>query len=300
VEQQRRLREGLQELSRQQCLGDSRSQEARSDEAAELCRLQSDIKTTMNELSKILRDIATSAGDEEGRALEQSLDFSRSLRPIEEKMDTSNMILQRGMVNLSLKLETDIETELRNLQQQVRGLGTSQPDPNSNAEDVGRSVAELRESLERLQEQLQQTQQQSQQPDSSGIRQGERSGAFDQQNPGQVSRNELQESLNESRELARGLEQMGRGAGGAWTGSARSIRSQLTQQGLDEFLSRPELLQSMLQPLIELEKNLRVRAELNEIDSKLYSVLDEDVPDAYKTKVENYYRVLSESKNANQ
>lgn len=305
LQQQRQLREGLEALSRQQSLGDSRSESARSGETTELARQQSDIRSGMDDLNRQLREIATQAGDEDGRAMQESHDISRALRPINEKMDTSSMILQRGMVNLSLKLETDIETALSDVQRQVNNLGSATAGNGDETEELNRAVAGLRDSLERLQQQAREFNE----PDSQGVRQGERSGALQQQqqqqgslpggNPDQVSRRDLQQTLNESRELARNLEQLGRGTGtGTWYGNARSIRSELTQQGLEEFLSRPELLQALLQPLVELENSLQVQAELSEIDSLLYSEVDENIPEEYKSQVENYYRVLSESKNS--
>ena len=77
-------------------------------------------------------------------------------------------------------------------------------------------------------------------------------------------------------------------------GNARSIRSEITRQSIEDFLSQPELFTALLQPIMELEAALRAQAELDRINQKLYASADEDVPDQYRRLVEEYYRVLSE------
>ncbi|HAT25403.1 MAG TPA: hypothetical protein DCS89_00195, partial [Gammaproteobacteria bacterium] len=77
-------------------------------------------------------------------------------------------------------------------------------------------------------------------------------------------------------------------------GNARSIRQQLTQKDIEDFLSQPELFRQLLQPIIELEGALRAQAELDTINNKLYATVDEDIPDEYRGLVKEYYRVLSE------
>lgn len=81
-------------------------------------------------------------------------------------------------------------------------------------------------------------------------------------------------------------------------GNARSIRQQLTQQGIEDFLNQPQLLEQLLQPILELEGQLRAQAELDRINTKLYAVTDEDIPEDYRRLVEQYYRVLSENQGA--
>jgi hypothetical protein len=60
-------------------------------------------------------------------------------------------------------------------------------------------------------------------------------------------------------------------------------------------MSQPELLRGLLQPLIELESDLRARAELAQISRRLFAVADEDIPEQYRRLVEAYYRALSEN-----
>jgi hypothetical protein len=78
-------------------------------------------------------------------------------------------------------------------------------------------------------------------------------------------------------------------------GNARSIRQQLTQQDIEDFLNQPELFRQLLRPITELEGALRAQAELDNINNKLYASVDEDIPDEYRDLVEEYYRVLSEN-----
>ena len=79
-------------------------------------------------------------------------------------------------------------------------------------------------------------------------------------------------------------------------GNARSIRQQLTNQDIEDFLNQPALFRQLLQPITELEGVLRARAELANINNKLYAATDEEIPDQYRGLVEEYYRVLSENR----
>jgi len=90
----------------------------------------------------------------------------------------------------------------------------------------------------------------------------------------------------------------GTGGGSNALGNARTIRSELTRQGIEDFLSQPELFTALLQPIIELEAELRAQAEMDRINQKIYASADEDVPDQYRRLVEEYYRVLSETNGA--
>ncbi|MDP2140817.1 MAG: hypothetical protein Q8L20_08385 [Gammaproteobacteria bacterium] len=82
-------------------------------------------------------------------------------------------------------------------------------------------------------------------------------------------------------------------------GNARSIRSEITRQSIEDFLSQPELFAALMQPIMELEAELRAQAEMDRVNQKLYASADEDVPDQYRRLVEEYYRVLSETGGAN-
>jgi hypothetical protein len=61
------------------------------------------------------------------------------------------------------------------------------------------------------------------------------------------------------------------------------------------------LFRQLLEPILELEGALRAQAELDNINDKLFTTVDEDIPEEYRKLVENYYRVLSENQgSANQ
>ncbi len=55
------------------------------------------------------------------------------------------------------------------------------------------------------------------------------------------------------------------------------------------------MFKELLQPILELEGQLRAQAEMDNINNKLYASVDEDIPDEYRDLVEEYYRVLSEN-----
>src|SRR5690606_33766656 len=238
------------------------------------------------------------AGEDQQREMQEAHDIARALRPVEEKMATSRQILQRGMLNLSLKIESDIENELSKLQRRIAAMGNGPGGPQGDQEaQVAEQVRQLRQSLEELQQQVEQ----AAQPEELARRQGERSGAAEANQGSESSQStgngDMRRNLERSRELAEGLARLGIG-GQPWSATARSIRSQLTEQKLEEFLSRPQLVQQLLEPVIELQNRLRVQSELNAIDSKLYSAIEEDVPEAYRALVQDYYRALSDSESA--
>jgi hypothetical protein len=197
------------------------------------------------------------------------------------------------------------------------------------------SIAQMREQLERSQQlaeqlatQLQQQQQQERTAAQRGANasqgqpgqgqqgqqgQGQQGGQGQSGQGGQgQSQDQNQQASNQSGSQGGGAQggatqrggQIGgdgrRGAGGDVNplGNARSIRSEITRQSIEDFLSQPELFTALLQPIMELEAALRAQAELDRINQKLYASADEDVPDQYRRLVEEYYRVLSENNGA--
>ncbi len=315
LEQQRRLRRDMESFNREQGLGQSR-REARQAETSALQQAQNAQRDGLEALTKSLRELTSQAGDEQRALMESAHTLTQELRPIKEKMDTSRQILQNGMVNLSLKLESDVESALADVQQQIQGLGAA-PGQNNEAPDnqqLASQLRALRQAVQQLQEQVQaqsgdgeqrgqgQNEQPTAQPDQLAVRRGERSAGD------RPSRRDMQETLQRSREIAREIVQLGQqqsqqqrggtadGGAASWTGSARSVATQLTEQSLQEFLNQPALLAQLLAPIAELEEEFRVQAELGELSDKAYSDLAEDVPEKYRALVESYYRQLSESK----
>lgn len=334
LQQQRELQQELQDLARQQGLGQSRDNTTDSEQVRDLIAQQQRIRQELDELDAMLRAVIARAGAEEQRTLSQAQQASRTMRPLREQMDTSQRVLQNGMVNLAVDIEREIADSLAQLDRNLRALAAGASDPGSGSEgdpvlQAAEEASELRRQLEALQQQVAQRQR------------GE---------PGDESVGELRERLSRSRELAENLTQHleqvteqsgqqsgGRGQQGAtaeagsaqqgggrggmtggrdadaspstlpgrgipgtdedavrW-GNARSIRTELTQQALEDFINQPELLAGLLQPLVELESDLRARAELTQIARRLYAVSEEDIPEQYRQLVEDYYRALSEN-----
>jgi len=174
-------------------------------------------------------------------------------------------------------------------------------------------VREMRDQLQRSQQLAQQLTQQLQQQNQAGGQQpgGRQPGQQPGQQPGgnQQANNQQaggQPGAQQSGGGARGDGNNNRLGGGLIDtsgnnspfGNARSIRQQLTQQDIEDFLNQPELFRQLLQPILELEGQLRAQAELDNINNKLYAVMDEEIPDEYRQLVEEYYRVLSENQGA--
>ena len=78
-------------------------------------------------------------------------------------------------------------------------------------------------------------------------------------------------------------------------GNARSVSEEISQQSIESFLNQPELLESILAPLVELESRLRAAAELSAVSQRLFNVSEEDIPERYRDQIEDYYRALSEN-----
>ena len=181
-----------------------------------------------------------------------------------------------------------LREQIEELEQQALAFNEAGQQPGGGAP----SVRELREQLQRSQELAQSLQQQLQQQAQAGGRQpGSQSG----QGNAQGGRQQVggARGPNENRVGGRG-EIRTDGNNLPW-GNARSIRQQLTQQDIEEFLNQPELFRRLLEPILELEGALRAQAELDNINNKLFATADEDNPDEYRELVENYYRVLSEN-----
>lgn len=211
-----------------------------------------------------------------------------------------------------------LRAELERLQQEI--------DARQAGGQGDASINDMREQLERSRQLAQQLAQQlgQNQPGQQGAQGQSRRGQLAAQQPGQQQggqqqggpqQGEPQPGSQQSQQA--GAQQGGGGqiAGGgressefrdgfggipaegeaALWGNARSISSEITRQSLEDFMNQPELLRGLLQPLIELESDLRARAELAQISRRLFTVAEEDIPDQYRQLVESYYRALSET-----
>ena len=144
-------------------------------------------------------------------------------------------------------------------------------------------MRELREQLQRSQELAQSLQQQLQQQAQAGGRQpGSQSG---QGNP-QGGRQQVGGARGTYENRIGGSGEIRTDGNNLPWGNARSIRQQLTQQDIEEFLNQHSSLKKQI---------TKIQAELDNINNKLFATADEDIPDEYRELVENYYRVLSEN-----
>lgn len=318
LQQQRQLQEDLLASSREQGLGLTRQSVRNDANMQDLIEAQQQQQRDLEEIEDMLRAIIARGDNEDQRLMSQAQAATRELRPIREEMQTSNRVLRNGMVNLSVDIERELENQIEEFARSLLALNPAQGDSISDQvqqvaqdaealrqqiEDLERqvlafnaagqqagdgvpSVRQMRDLLQRTQQLAQQLQQQLQrqsqaggqpgQANAQGGRQigGARGGGDDQYRPGGPIRTDGNNSP---------------------IGNARSIRQQLTQQDIEDFLNQPELFRQLLQPILELEGALRAQAELDSINNKLYATVDEEIPDKYRDLVEEYYRVLSEN-----
>ncbi len=330
LQQQRELQESLQETTRQQGLGQTRQSIRDGADMRELIQAQQQQQRDLKEIEDMLRAIIARGDNEDQRLMSQAQAASRELRPIREEMQTSNRVLRNGMVNLSVDIEQELESQIGDFAQSLAALNPSSADSASDqVQQAASDAARLRQqvedleaqalifneagqesvggasSLREMRDQLQQTQQLAQQL-TRQLQQQARAGGS--QPSGQVDQRGQQEQQGQGG----GRQQIGgagssndrrSGTGGrvgaqgnmSNIGNARSIRQQLTQQDIEDFLNQPELFRQLLQPITALEGALRAQAELDKINNKLYATIDEDIPDEYRDLVQEYYRVLSEN-----
>ena len=312
LEQQRELREAMEEASREMGLGQTRQSVRNDADLDELIEVQQRRQQEIEEIEDMLRAVIARGGNEDQRLLSQAQQATRELRPIQEEMQTSNRILRNGMVNLAADIEQTVEDQIEDLAQSLAALDPAQASGNP-LQQAAADARQLRERLQELESQVQAL-------NENGNRPG----------PGMPGVGELREQLRQSRQLALQISQQMRqqaqqGAGGQarggnrngdlrqpgadrygpggeirtdggnlpW-GDARSVTRQITRQDIEDFLNQPELFRALLEPVIELEGALRAQAELEEINNRLYATIEEDIPDEYRGLVQEYYRVLSE------
>ncbi len=324
LQQQRQLQQDLQASNRQQGLGQTRQSIRSNEDMQELIEAQQQQQKDLKEIEDMLRAIIARGDNEDQRLMSQAQAASRELRPIREEMQTSNRVLRNGMVNLSVDIEQGLENQIEAFAQSLAALNPSRTDSVSDQiQQAASNARQLREQLEELErqalafnqagqqaapgvpsiremrDQLQRTQQLAQQL-SQQLQQQAQAGGSQQPGPGGQPG---QAGGQGGRQIGGGARGNNDQQGGRITtsgnnsplGNARSIRQQLTQQSIEDFLNQPELFRQLLQPITELEGALRAQAELDSINNKLYATVDEEIPDEYRDLVEEYYRVLSEN-----
>jgi hypothetical protein len=312
--QQQALEAGLQAVTESQGLGQTR-REARRDEALDaLLDAQRQQQRDIEEIEDMLRAVVTRGDAEDRRLLTQAQAATRELSPIRDDMATSNRVLRNGMVNLAIDMEQELGDQIETLAQSLARLDPSLvQEASSGVQQAASDAQQLREQIESLEEQVARF-------DADAAQAGTLAQMREQLEASQA----LAEGLSEQLAQQRGSQQSGqrgglqRGQAGTGlegseqseegpdgtvagqrgqanpVGTARSIRQQLTRQDIEDFLAQPELLQALLQPIIELEGALRAQAERESAATQLYSADEEQIPEAYRELVEEYYRTLSE------
>ncbi len=285
LRQQQALEEGLQAVSESQGLGQTR-REARRDDALEaLLDAQRQQQRDIEEIEDMLRAVVTRGDSEDRRLLTQAQAASRELQPIRDDMATSNRVLRNGMVNLAIDMEQDLGAQIDSLAQSLASLNPAQQQAG-DSQQAAQDAQRLREEIEALESEVAQFNEQGQSPD------------------GEASLAQMRERLSSSQALAEGLsQQLAQQRGGtaqrqagqpSAVGTARSVRSQLSRQDIEDFLQRPELFEALLNPIVELEGALRAQAEREAASQQLFTADEEAIPEAYRDLVEQYYRTLSE------
>jgi hypothetical protein len=334
LQQQRQLQEALADATREQGLGQTRQSIRGNEDMQGLIEAQQQQQKDLDEIEDMLRAIIARGDNEDQRLMSQAQEASRNLRPIREEMQTSNRVLRNGMVNLSVDIEEELEGEIEEFAQSLAALNPSRATSQSDqVQQIASDAGRLREQIENLEQQarafsegsentggqpgdqpgqgvpairemrqqLEETQQLAQQltDQLQEQQQGQAGGA----QPGQGQPGQQGGGRQQIGGSGRAGDQQQPGRGGrvdtsgnnSQIGNARSIRQQLAQQDIEDFLNQPELFRQLLQPITELEGALRAQAELDNINNKLYASVDEDIPDEYRDLVEEYYRVLSEN-----
>ncbi len=314
VRSQRELQQQLQEASREQGLGQTRQSARSSEQIQDLMTRQQQQRRELEEIERMLRAIVARAGNEEQALMSQAQRASRQVRPIREQMDSSNRVLNNGMVNLSVDIEREVGEELAQLGRALQAMNPGQDRERGSGDEsvmqAAREASELREQIEALERRAREFGEDADGPRTVGdMRQqlarsrelaeqlDRRVEQLDQQaQAGGGADNNARDGGNTQRADRRDLGGIPEyGEAGLW-GNARSVRSRLSDEDLETFLSQPELLQQLLESLFELESELRARAELEEIERRLYAAADDEVPEQYRRMVEAYYRALSDNR----
>jgi hypothetical protein len=151
----------------------------------------------------------------------------------------------------------------------------------------------MRERLSRSQQLAQQVREQLDpqgqgQQDGAGGQRGQRASQSRGQSPGEQTGSQTRGQANNGNTgQARGGQEGDGMPQQAWQGpqfgdaalwgNARSVSEEISQQSIESFLNQPELLESILQPLVELESQLRAAAELSAVSQRLFNVSEEDI-----------------------
>ena len=302
-QQQQRDLEEIEDMLRAIIARGSNEDQRLMSQAQEASRELRPIREEMSTSNRVLRNgMVNLAVDIEEEIEGQLEELASSLAAL----DPSNQGSGSDQIQQAAQDAESLREQIEALEQQALAFNEAGQQA-SGGNGAAPSLREMREQLQRSQQLAQSLQEQLQEQARSGGQQprgqqsgGQQSGGQQQGGqPGQAGGRGGRQQIGG----ARGDGQERPGIGGSVTtdggnlpwGNARSIRQQLTQQGIEDFINQPELFRQLLQPILELEGALRAQAELDNINNKLYATFDEEVPEEYRELVEEYYRVLSES-----
>src|SRR5690606_7760254 len=154
VQEQRQLQQDLQDVNRNQGLGQNREASRDSEELQQLLATQQQQRREIEEIEKMLRAIIARGENEDQQLLSQAQRASRSIRPLRETMDTSGRVLRSGMVNLAVDLEQEVGDDLAALEASLLAMTSgSAPVANDPVQQAARDAAELMEQVQDLQRQ---------------------------------------------------------------------------------------------------------------------------------------------------
>jgi hypothetical protein len=296
-QQQRDLKEIEDMLRAIIARGDNEDQRLMSQAQAASRELRP-IREEMQTSNRVLRNgMVNLSVDIEGELEDSIEDFAQSLAALNPSRTDSPSDQMQQAASDAAQLRQQVE----DLEQQALAFNEAGQEPGNGTP----SLREMRDQLEQTQQLAQQlTQQLQDQARAGGTQPGQRGQLSGQQGQqGQQGQGSGQQGQQGQQGQGGGNGDQQPGTGGRVgaqgapnnIGNARSIRQQLTQQDIEDFLNQPELFRQLLQPITELEGALRAQAELDSINNKLYATVDEDIPDEYRDLVEEYYRVLSEN-----
>ena len=306
--QQRDLKEIEDMLRAIIARGDNEDQRLMS-QAQEASRDLGPIREEMQTSNRVLRNGMVNLAVDIERGLESQIaELSQSLQALDpSRADTPSDQIQQAANDAEL-----LRQQIEDLEQQALAFNQAQQaaqqggQPGQSGNQPGDqpggqpgdqpggqsgsggtpSLRDMREQLQRTQQLAQQIQQQLQeQAQAGGGQQGGQAGR-------QIGGGDRTDGGDRSQQTGGTIRTDGNNSP---IGNARSIRQQLTQQDIEDFLNQPELFRQLLEPIAELEGALRAQAEMDAINNKLFATPDEDIPDEYRDLVQEYYRVLSEN-----
>ena len=292
--QQRRLQQAVEATGRQQGLGQTRQTARNEADLPALLETQRQQQHELQTIRQMLTTLINRSSEQDQQLLLQAQAASRELRPIQQQRQTGSRVLRDGMVHLAVDIEQQITAQMADLAASLAALDASA------AETSGGQMQQAATTASTLREQLEQLQQQAE--DFAAAQYTAAAGV-----PGPRA---MREQLQRARQLVQQLQhwqhrRQGRPAervdgeqpvDSLIRNRLHTIRQQLSRQDIDGFLQQPELFARLLAPVMELETALRARAGLDQLNHRLFATTEEEIPEQYRELVEQYYRVLAETR----